>query len=96
MFVTNISNKKGKAVANQFIIVDGNTTYFQSYKTIVVRSRGNCIDLDVNAWNYSRTTARHRNAFLGSTTKDIKEKIKNGSFKLVDLNAGKAVTKYVS
>ena len=42
--------------------------------------------LDENKWNYSETTSIYRNQFLGETTKETEAKIKNGTYKLVDLN----------
>ena len=80
------SPRTGKAVANQFIIRHNGVTYFQSYDVIVAKIQGVQITLDKNYWDYSRTTAKYRNAFLGMTTKEVKEKIKSGDILLEDLN----------
>ena len=44
------------------------------------------IYLDQKYWNYSNTTGKYRNIFLGETIKDTKAKIKNGTYILTDLN----------
>jgi len=44
------------------------------------------ITLDVNYWDYSKTTSKYRNEFLGESTKETKAKIKSGEYKLADLN----------
>ena len=42
--------------------------------------------LDENAWNYSRTTGKYRNVFLGEGKKETEAKIKSGEYLLVNLN----------
>ena len=70
MKVKNMKSAKGNTVANQFIIEEGETgiTFFQSYSTMIAKREGAALTLDVNAWDYSRTTARYRNQFTGLTT----------------------------
>jgi hypothetical protein len=88
------SNSTGREVPNQFIIEDDNgNTYFQSYKTIIAKREGFTPDkrdrqvyLDVNAWDYSKTTGKYRNQFLGETRKETEAKIKSGEYELIDLN----------
>lgn len=80
------SPRTGRPVANQFIIRHNGITYFQSYDVIVAKMEGVQITLDKYYWNYSRTTAKYRNAFLGMTTKEIEKKIKDGDILLDDLN----------
>jgi len=80
------STRTGRPVANQFIIRDNGITYFQSYDVIVAKIEGVQVTLDKNYWDYSRTTAKYRNAFLGMTTKEVKQKIKDGDILLDDLN----------
>jgi hypothetical protein len=84
------SNNSGREVANQFIIRDGKVVYFQSYNSIIVREDDTHyppeITLDAHYWNYSKTTGRYRNQFLGETTKETERKIKDGTYKLADLN----------
>ena len=89
------SNRTGREVANQFVITDdqGNA-YFQSYNTIIAKrenftpdKRDRQVYLDENSWDYSKTTGKYRNQFLGETKKETEAKIKNGVYELVDLNS---------
>jgi hypothetical protein len=73
-------------VANQFIIYGDNFTAFQSYSTIIVKEQGGKTYLDANSWNYSTTTCKYRNQFLGETKKEIEAKIKSGEYILTNLN----------
>ena len=84
------SLKSYNNIPNQFIIYDDNKTYFQSYKSIIVkieRLEDKVVTyLDPVYYNYSRTTSKYRNAFLGESTKEIESKIKQGVYILQDLN----------
>jgi len=42
--------------------------------------------LNVNAWDYSRTTGKYRNIFLGETKRETEKKIKSGAYILKDLD----------
>ncbi len=44
------------------------------------------IELDQKYWNYSKTTSKYRNQFLGETTKETQAKINSGEYTLTDLN----------
>lgn len=63
MKVENMYSHNGNKVANQFIITDGNSTYFQSYDTIIVKKTNGKVFLDENSWDYSVTTGKYRNLF---------------------------------
>jgi hypothetical protein len=72
---------------NQFVITTDKGSFFQSYNSIICF----CpfigpIQLDVNYWDYSKTTGKYRNLFLGETKKETKQKIKSGEYILTDLN----------
>ena len=88
-----ISKSSGRPVANQFNIWDGSLVYFQSYSTIIVkidrgnRDSGEQVYLDANKWDYSRTTGKYRNQFLGETKKETQAKIDSGEYVLTDLNS---------
>lgn len=85
--VENMTSPRGTIVSNQFVIrVDG-MRIFQSYNSIIaiVDANGN-ISLDEKYWDYSRTTAKYRNIFLGETTKETSEKINSGVYNLKNLN----------
>jgi hypothetical protein len=86
MKISNITNSRGNKVANQFIIYDDNATYFQSYKSIIVKITSDKTILDPVYWNYSRTTSKHRSTFLNESTKETQRKIKEGLYILENLN----------
>jgi hypothetical protein len=95
MKVSNIVNNRGNIVANQFIIHNDKATFFQSYKSIIVKiERINVGDnttltrtiLDPVYWNYSRTTSKHRSTFLNESTKETEKKIKEGVYIFENLN----------
>jgi hypothetical protein len=86
MKVTNAWN-----VPNQFIINTPEATFFQSYKSIIVKrdfddDNKPRVTLDETYWNYSKTTRKYRNLFLGLTSKEIEANIKSGKFLLANLN----------
>ena len=83
-----MTSAKHNAIANQFVINDGGLEYFQSYKTIIAKRyvETGTIKLDENYWDYSVTTSRYRNQFLGMDTKEIKAAIKSGMIELENLN----------
>ena len=98
MKVENITSNNGNKIANQFIVTDkhemGNKIeYFQSYNSMIAKKIYDNIGayvvetfLDKKYWNYSNTTGKYRNIFLGETIKDTKAKIKSGEYILTDLN----------
>lgn len=98
MKVQNMTSNNGNKIANQFIIYDddkmGNKIeYFQSYNSIIVKRIYDNIGSDVVEtfldsyyWDYSTTTSKYRNIFLGEKTKDTEKKIKQKIYILTDLN----------
>lgn len=85
--VSNFISDSGNNVANQFKIKTSKGTYFQSYDTIIAFVPYNAqIQLDSNYWNYSRTTSKYRNRFLGLTTDQTKMAIDTNRIKLTNLN----------
>lgn len=62
------------------------TTYFQSYSTIIARIEDGQVALDKTYWDYSTTTGKYRNQFLGETKRETEAKIKSGEYVLTDLN----------
>ncbi len=91
MKVENIESNNGNKIANQFVITDDKQNeYFQSYNSMIVKKdyEGDQVKiyLDQKYWNYSNTTGKYRNIFLGETIKDTKAKIKSGEYILTDLN----------
>lgn len=81
------SPRSGNPVANQFTIQTEEGEYFQSYRTIIAfRANDGTITLDEGSWDYSRTTGKYRNEFLGENTAETRKRIKSGEYKLADLN----------
>jgi len=67
---------------------------FQSYDSVIARRTSDpCgddfIELDSYYWDYSVTTGKYRNQFLGETKKETEEKIASGEYVLTDLNGAK-------
>lgn len=94
-----MQSDKGNYIANQFIINTNDGKYFQSYNSITafipIYNHINTsepllpiekIILDNHYWNYSRTTSKYRSIFLGENTDETKRKIKEGIYKLENLN----------
>ena len=89
MKVKYMTSAKGNKVANQFIITDDNNNeYFQSYRSIIAKRDGDSyqIYLDEYFWDYSVTTGKYRNEFLGEGIAETRAKIKSGEYILTDLN----------
>lgn len=92
MKVSNMESLRGNTVPNQFIITDSENMveYFQSYNSIIVKTvfenGKRQVILDESKWDYSATTSKYRNRFLGEDTQTTKAKIKSGEYKLADLN----------
>jgi len=90
--VMNMTSPSGKEVVNQFIIKVGDTTYFQSYDSIIAIIENDldgypeAIILDENKWDYSTTTGKYRNIFLGEDKKETQKKINSGKYELANLN----------
>lgn len=86
-------------VKNQFVIIGASPTilmdgtklssgdYFQSYESMIVfKQYDGKVFLDKNTWDYSKTTGKYRNLFLGEDKKATERKIKSGEYQLVNLN----------
>ena len=82
----NITNARGTKVPDQFIINIDNKEYFKSYDSMIVKIENGKVYLDETYWDYSSTTSKYRNQFLGDTTKETQRKIKSGEYILTDLN----------
>ena len=81
------SNSSNRPVANQFILYTPDGNYFQSYQSVIAfRANDGKITLDEYYWDYSPTTGKYRNQFLGEGIADTRAKIESGEYKLADLN----------
>ena len=86
MKVTNLTSNKGNKIANQFQVQTENAIYFQSYNSMIVKIENGQTYLDSTFWDYSRTTGKYRNIFLGEDKKETERKIKSGIYILTNLN----------
>jgi len=87
MKVENMTSAKGNKIANQFLITDNGEEYFQSYKSMIAKKSEGKIYLDEYYWDYSVTTGKYRNQFLGEGIADTRKKIEQGVYILTDLNS---------
>jgi hypothetical protein len=74
------------SIPNQFLITDGDKEVFQSYDSVIAIRENGKITLDANSWDYSTTTGKYRNQFLGETKAETERKIKSGEYTLANLN----------
>lgn len=88
--VYNLTSPRGnKEVPNQFVITTDAGTYFKSYQSLIAfipkDNMGQTV-LDKFKWDFSTTTGKYRNQFLGESIEDTRKKIKDGTYILADLN----------
>lgn len=85
--VSNMTSSRGNTIANQFEIQTSEGLFFQSYNSIIaVKRPSGKIELDSYYWDYSTTTGKYRNQFLGETKKETEQKIASGEYVLTNLN----------
>lgn len=89
MKVKNLLSCRGNRIANQFEARTDSGVFFQSYESVIVFiPNDGKTQLDKTYWNYSRTTGKYRNIFLGETKQETLKKIDSGEYLLTDLNNG--------
>ena len=84
--VSNMQTPSGNPAANQFEIYGDNFRAFQSYDSIIVVHMNGKTYLDYGTWDYSVTTGKYRNMFLGENKAETQRKIDQGIYELVNLN----------
>lgn len=72
-------NQIGKK--NMYISTCGNI--LKSYDRIIAVKKGGEIYLNADYYDYSKTTATHRNLFLGVDSNQFNKNLKEGRYKLV-------------
>ena len=84
--VYNMQSSNGNDVPNQFEIYTDNGKMFRSYNSNIafIPNDEDIIYLGHN-WDYSQTTSKYRNQFLGMDKKEILKRIENGTAKVVKL-----------
>lgn len=83
------SPRNGGKVPNQFVITTDAGEFFQSYDSVIAfkPKDGGAVQLDRATWDYSKTTGKYRNEFLGEKKAETEKKIAEGVYILADLNA---------
>jgi hypothetical protein len=84
--VQNMVSSNGNDIPNQYEIYTNDAKIFQSYSSVIAVKTSGRIILDKNKWDYSTTTGKYRNMFLGETKKETQRKIDSGIYKLANLN----------
>lgn len=82
------SPRSSKPVANQWVITTDDGEFFQSYQSIIAFKPygGGKTVLDERYWDYSTTTGKYRNEFLGEGITETRVKIASGEYQLANLN----------
>jgi hypothetical protein len=83
--------RTGSKIANQNIVYTPEFTMFVSYDTNIIKTtfdeEGKRMTiLDRYYWNYSKTTGKYRNEFLGEGIAETRKKIEEGKYILANLN----------
>ena len=88
MKISNFTSNNGYKIANQFLIQEKDKETFQSYDSIIAvkNYKTQKTYLDEYYWDYSVTTGKYRNMFLGEGIEETTRKIKEGIYKLKNLN----------
>ena len=92
MIINNMISDKGNTIPNQYVIRLDNCDVFQSYETVIAIRNYDYVNgkyevyLNKEYYDYSRTTSKYRNKYLGLTSKEVKEKIKAKEFFLITDN----------
>lgn len=80
MKVKNMTSSRGNDVPNQFLIETNEGTMFQSYNSNIAFKYNNGKVVLGKNWDYSKTTGKYRNMFLGETKKETQSKIDSGEY----------------
>lgn len=86
--VRNMTSNSGNDVPNQFVITTSKGRFFQSYQSIIAVKLipDGRVVLDEKTWDYSVTTGKYRNQFLGCNKAECQRQIDSGEYLLADLN----------
>jgi len=78
--VSLMKSANGNDVPNQFIITTYGKTIFQSYNSVIAIKYSDGSVVLGEDWDYSTTTGKYRNQFLGEGIATTREKIANGTY----------------
>ena len=80
-----MKSNRGTDMPNQFIITTPEARIFQSYTSIIaIKYFDGRVELDANNRDYSPTTNKHRNIFLGEDKKETQKNISDGVYTLIN------------
>lgn len=74
----NYSSEKSRIISTN----EGNFLY--SYGTLIAGKVKGQVYLNEKYWNYSSTTGKHRNEFLGEGIAETRKKIKSGEYQFFE------------
>lgn len=86
MQIQQMRTPQGNKAKDQFEIFTPEGKVFQSYGSTIAMKTTECIVLDEYYWDYSTTTGKYRNQFLGEKKAETLKKIRSGEYKLKNLN----------
>jgi len=81
--ITQLRNRNGDPVKNQFEVAFNGGRLFQSYSSPIAYIKDGMVFI-FRDWNYSTTTSKYRNQFLRETTQQTLKKLKSGEYIAVD------------
>lgn len=82
-----IPNRTKQIAPNQILITTEQGEFFQSYESMIAaKLETGKVLLDEEYWDYSKTTGKYRNLFLGEDKATTQKKINDGTYVLVNLN----------
>ena len=80
MTVEQMTTSSGSPANNQFLIHSEIGTMFKSYDSNIAFRHNNGIVVLGPNWDYSKTTGKYRNMFLGETKKETQKKLDSGEY----------------
>ena len=80
---SSVNYNSSGSIPNQFIINGKDFILFQSYRSPIALKMNGKVYL-FKDWDYSVTTGKYRNDFLGETKKETLQKLKNEEYIAVD------------
>lgn len=85
--VQNLINNSGRKTVNQFVILEDDSIFFQSYDSLICIKTNTTITFGCD-WDYSKTTMKYLNIFLSNYidahfkgAQTIRKAIKDGYYK---------------
>jgi len=80
--VSSMQSSNGNDVPNQFIITTYGKTIFQSYNSVIAVKYSDGSVVLGEDWEYSTTTGKYRNQFLGEGIAETRKKLEDGTYSI--------------